>query len=84
MTESPVERRYRESMAINDVLSRAEARTSYELLEATGLDADELFTRTGMSRCADCGHLMHTDTLATLPDHQCTQRQAGRRKGERP
>lgn len=84
MSETPAERRYREGMYINDVLARAEARTSYELLEATGLDADELFIRTGMARCDSCGHLMNTDTLVTLPDHRCTQRQAARRKGGRP
>lgn len=75
MTETPAERRYREGMAINDVLARAEARTSFELLEATGLDPDELFVRTGMARCDDCGHIMPTETLVTLPDHRCTQRQ---------
>lgn len=36
MTESPADRRYREGMALNDVLARAEERTAARLRKASG------------------------------------------------
>ncbi|MYU24663.1 hypothetical protein [Streptomyces sp. SID8352] len=38
--------------------------------------------RTGRIRCADCGTMLRTKTLETLPPHNCTQRQRARRKGK--
>lgn len=35
--------------------------------------------RTGRIRCSDCGTMVRTQTLETLPDHRCTERQRGRR-----
>ncbi|KOX32808.1 MULTISPECIES: hypothetical protein [Streptomyces] len=57
-------------------------RSAFLELEPTGMDADELWQITGFARCDDCGHLMHTTTLVTLPDHRCAQRQARRRDQE--
>jgi hypothetical protein len=57
-------------------------RTAYLELEGGDLTADELWAITGFARCADCQHVMRAETLATLPDHRCTQRQALRRENE--
>ncbi|CAK7288556.1 hypothetical protein [Streptomyces misionensis] len=35
--------------------------------------------RTGRIRCADCGAMVRTQTLETLPAHRCTERQRARR-----
>lgn len=50
MTESPAERRYRERMALNDVLARAEERTAQALREATEQPVDGPAT----GRCPVC------------------------------
>jgi hypothetical protein len=52
-------------------------------LEPEGLAIDELWRLTGFVRCADCGYLVHTQTLAALPEHRCTQRQARPRRTQR-
>lgn len=83
MTDSPAERRYRERMALNDLLARSEARTGYRLLEATGLSADALWERTGYARCDDCQHLMQVESLVSLPEHRCSERQQKRREAPR-
>ena len=55
-------------------------RATYLALEADGrLTPDELWESTGFARCDDCGYLMRTPTLVTLPSHRCTERQAARR-----
>jgi hypothetical protein len=36
--------------------------------------------RTGRIPCSDCGTLVRTETLETLPAHNCTARQRARRK----
>jgi hypothetical protein len=54
-------------------------RSAFLDLERTGMDPDELWRLTGFARCDDCTYLMHTETLTTLPNHRCTQRQARRR-----
>lgn len=54
-------------------------RSAFLELEPTGMSADELWNLTGFARCDDCRYLMHTETVATLPDHHCAQRQACRR-----
>lgn len=41
--------------------------------------ADVLLRHTGFARCQNCGHVVRTQTLAALPEHRCTQRQALRR-----
>lgn len=55
-------------------------RTAFLELEGGDLTADELWAITGFARCDDCGYLMRTQTLVTLPEHRCTQRQALRRE----
>jgi hypothetical protein len=55
------------------------ARSIFLEMEAAGANPDELWLRTGYARCDDCGHLMRTATLVSLPDHRCSQRQARRR-----
>ncbi|WP_329131625.1 hypothetical protein OG552_10705 [Streptomyces sp. NBC_01476] len=55
-------------------------RGAYLDMEATGATADELWDCTGFARCDDCGHLMRAETLVTLPDHRCAQRQQLRRE----
>lgn len=52
-------------------------------LEPEGLAIDELWRLTGFVRCADCGYLVHTQTLGALPEHHCTQRQARPRVKQR-
>lgn len=51
-------------------------RAAYLALEPAGLTPDELWECTGCARCDDCGYLMRTLTLVTLPDHRCSRRQA--------
>lgn len=36
----------------------------------------ELWWHTGFVRCTDCQFVMRAQTLTTLPEHRCTQRQA--------
>jgi hypothetical protein len=36
--------------------------------------------RTGRIRCSDCHTMVTTRTLVTLPDHNCSRRQAARRQ----
>ncbi|MFK4122333.1 hypothetical protein [Streptomyces longwoodensis] len=36
--------------------------------------------RTGRIQCADCGTSVRTQTLETLPEHRCTERQRARRE----
>jgi hypothetical protein len=57
----------------------AKNRVAFIELEPDGLTIEELWRLTGFARCADCGYLIHTETLTTLPEHRCTQRQARRR-----
>jgi hypothetical protein len=38
--------------------------------------------RTGRIPCSDCGTLVRTQTLETLPPHRCTERQRARRERE--
>lgn len=52
----------------------AKNRAAFLELEPTEIDRDELWQLTGFTRCADCGYLIHTETLAALPEHHCTQR----------
>ncbi|NEA52412.1 hypothetical protein [Streptomyces sp. SID10815] len=35
---------------------------------------------TGRIRCDDCGTMVRTQTLETLPPHRCTERQRARRE----
>jgi hypothetical protein len=35
--------------------------------------------RTGRITCSDCGTMVRTKTLETLPPHNCTERQRARR-----
>jgi hypothetical protein len=51
-------------------------RVAFLELESSDITADELWEITGFVRCDDCGYAMHTETLVTLPEHRCTQRQA--------
>ncbi|MFF5404609.1 hypothetical protein ACFY8K_16790 [Streptomyces misionensis] len=54
-------------------------RTAFLELEPTGMTPDELWNLTRFARCGDCGYVVHTETLTTLPEHYCTQRQVRRR-----
>jgi hypothetical protein len=56
----------------------AKNRPAFVELEPEGVTVDELWRLTGFVRCADCAYLVHTETLTTLPEHRCTQRQARR------
>ncbi|MFJ3984469.1 hypothetical protein [Streptomyces fungicidicus] len=38
------------------------------------------WVRTGRVSCADCGTLVRTRTLESLPGHRCTERQRARRE----
>ncbi|MGW1606579.1 hypothetical protein [Streptomyces eurythermus] len=38
--------------------------------------------RTGRIQCADCGTMVRTQALETLPEHRCTERQRVRRERE--
>ncbi|WP_121701527.1 hypothetical protein [Streptomyces sp. E5N298] len=38
--------------------------------------------RTGRIPCSDCGTMVRTETLETLPTHNCTARQRARRERE--
>lgn len=38
--------------------------------------------RTGRIPCSDCGTMVRTETLETLPAHNCTARQRARRQRE--
>ncbi|MEU1663530.1 hypothetical protein ABZ547_07940 [Streptomyces sparsogenes] len=40
--------------------------------------------RTGRIRCSDCGHMVRTQTLVSLPPHRCTEHQQARRLGPPP
>lgn len=53
-------------------------RVAFLELEGTDATPDELWQLTGFVRCGDCGYLMHTEALTTLPSHRCTQRRAHR------
>lgn len=37
--------------------------------------ADELLRHTGFARCADCQYVMRAESLTSLPEHYCAQRQ---------
>lgn len=50
-------------------------RTYLELEVAGRLSADDLWDATGYARCQDCGHVMRTTTLVSLPEHGCSRRQ---------
>jgi hypothetical protein len=54
-------------------------RVAFLELEPEGMDVDELWRLTGFVRCVDCGYLIHAETLTTLPEHYCSQRQTRRR-----
>lgn len=52
-------------------------------LRAEADRAEELnWERTGRITCSDCGTLVRTQTLETLPPHHCTARQRFRRERE--
>ncbi|MER8002945.1 hypothetical protein [Streptomyces sp. NPDC095613] len=38
--------------------------------------------RTGLIPCSDCGTMVRTRTLESLPEHRCIQRQRARRERE--
>lgn len=38
--------------------------------------------RTGRIPCSDCGTMVRTRTLESLPEHRCTERQRARRAAE--
>lgn len=39
--------------------------------------------RTGLISCSDCGTVVRTKTLETLPPHNCTERQRADRAAEK-
>ncbi len=43
--------------------------------EALAEDEERAWQRTGRIPCSDCGRTVRTDTLLSLPEHGCTQRQ---------
>lgn len=58
---------------------RVPNRVAFLEMEGGEFTVEELFEITGFARCDDCGYLMRAETLVTLPEHRCTQRQALRR-----
>ncbi|MCX5000968.1 hypothetical protein [Streptomyces longwoodensis] len=57
-----------------------------EKAAALRVEADEAealdWQRTGRIQCADCGTSVRTQTLESLPEHRCTERQRARRERE--
>lgn len=51
-------------------------RVAFLELEPDGMEVEELWRLTGFARCADCGFVVHTESLATLPEHYCSRRRA--------
>jgi len=50
--------------------------------EALAENEERDWYRTGQIRCAECGTMVRTQTLATLPEHRCIERQRARRERE--
>ncbi|MCM8552306.1 hypothetical protein [Streptomyces sp. STCH 565 A] len=50
--------------------------------EALAENEERDWIRTGRIPCSDCGTLVRTETLETLPAHNCTARQRARRERE--
>jgi hypothetical protein len=55
-------------------------RVAFLELEGSEITVDELWEITGFIRCQDCGYAIHAESLTSLPDHRCAQRQALNRK----
>ncbi|MEU2358605.1 hypothetical protein ABZ599_37535 [Streptomyces misionensis] len=57
-----------------------------EKAAALRAEADQIevvdWERTGRIQCADCGTMVRTQTLESLPAHRCTERQRARRERE--
>jgi hypothetical protein len=51
-------------------------RVAFLEIEPDGMDVEELWRLTGFARCADCGFVVHTESLTTLPEHYCSRRRA--------
>lgn len=73
--------------ARNEILNWQTSRARYEAEYnrasdglASAREEEAEWQRTGRIRCDDCGTMVTTRTLVTLPDHRCTQRQAARRR----
>ncbi|WP_329142892.1 hypothetical protein OIU91_04395 [Streptomyces sp. NBC_01456] len=52
------------------------------LRDEADLQEEREWQRTGRIRCSDWGTIVRTETLETLPDHRCSQRQQARREHE--
>ncbi|MDX3183503.1 hypothetical protein ACN6LF_001849 [[Kitasatospora] papulosa] len=50
--------------------------------EALDENEERDWYRTGRIPCHDCGTTVRTETLETLPEHRCSQRQQARRERE--
>jgi hypothetical protein len=50
--------------------------------EALAENEERDWWRTGRISCDDCGTMVRTRTLASLPPHNCIQRQQARRERE--
>lgn len=48
--------------------------------EALAENEERDWYRTGRIPCSDCGTMVRTETLETLPEHRCAQRQRARRE----
>ncbi|GAA4824290.1 hypothetical protein [Streptomyces ziwulingensis] len=62
-------------------MTREEYEEKQRRLEADKQEERD-WERTGRIPCADCGTMVHTRTLETLPAHNCTARQRARRERE--
>jgi hypothetical protein len=51
-------------------------RVAFLELEPDGMGVEGLWHLTGFTRCADCGFVVHTESLTTLPEHYCSRRRA--------
>jgi transcription initiation factor TFIIIB Brf1 subunit/transcription initiation factor TFIIB len=63
-------------MAVSSVVDRLMDRLH---AEAVIENEERNWQRTGRIRCGDCGTLVRTATLESLPEHRCFERQQAHR-----